>query len=75
MSVKVLKERCWRFEIERVEGHIMAAYVPLCWDIPPKYKIANAIGKLTGKAAILIHPNYARTRNASGFSSGAATFV
>jgi hypothetical protein len=44
MPVKVLKSTCRRFEIELVEGHIMA-HLPLCWDSPPKYTIAS--GKVT----------------------------
>lgn len=64
---KILKELCRRFEIEVVEGHVMPAHVHMGLGIPPKYSVANAIGKLKGKSAILIHPKYGRKRNVMGF--------
>src|SRR5262245_3118716 len=39
----------------------------LCLSIPPKYSVANAVGRLKGKAAIRIHREYlGRTRNFTG---------
>ncbi len=64
---KTLKELCRRFEIELVEGHVMPDHVHMCLGIPPKYSVANAVGKLKGKSAIAIHQKFGRTRNVSGF--------
>ena len=64
---KILKELSRRFEIELVEGHVMADHVHMCLGIPPKYSVAHAIGKLKGKSAIHIHRKYGRTRNVMGF--------
>jgi putative transposase len=64
---QILKELCRRFEIELVEGHVMPDHVHMCISIPPKYSVANALGKLTGKSAILINQKYGRRKNVMGF--------
>ena len=63
----ILKELCRRFELELVEGHVMPDHVHMCLGIPPKYSVANAIGKLKGKSAILVQQKYGRGRNVMGF--------
>jgi putative transposase len=65
---QILKDLCRRFEIELVEGHVMPDHVHMCLGIPPKYSVANAVGKLKGKSAIAIHQKYGRTRNVMGFN-------
>ena len=61
---KILRELCHQMGIELVEGHAMPDHVHLCLSIPPKYSVANAVGRLKGKAAIRIHREYlGRTRN------------
>ena len=64
---QILKELCRRFEIELVEGHVMPDHVYMCISIPPKYSVANALGKLKGKSAILINQKYGRRKNVMGF--------
>jgi putative transposase len=64
---QILKELCRRFEIELVEGHVMPDHVHMCISIPPKYSVANALGKLKGKSAILINQKYGRRKNVMGF--------
>ncbi len=63
---EIFKELCRRFGIELVEGHVMADHVHMCLGIPPKYSVANTLGKLKGKAAIMIHQKYSRKRNFVG---------
>ncbi len=63
---EIFKELCRRFGIELVEGHVMADHVYMCLGIPPKYSVANTLGKLKGKAAIMIHQKYGRQRNFVG---------
>jgi REP-associated tyrosine transposase len=46
---------CERFEVEWVEGQVMPDQVHRCLGIPPKYRVANTIGKLNGKSAIMTH--------------------
>lgn len=63
---EIFKELCRRFGIELVEGHVMVDHVHMCLSIPPKYSVANTVGKLKGKAAIMIHQKYGRQRNFVG---------
>ena len=62
----ILKELCRRFGLDLVEGHVMADHVHMCLAIPPKFSVANTVGKLKGKAAIMIHQKYGRKRNFVG---------
>ncbi len=64
---QILKELCRRFSIELVEGHVMPDHVHMCLSVPPKYSVANAVGKLKGKSAILINQKYGRRKNVVGF--------
>ena len=63
---EIFKELCRRFGIELEEGHVMADHVHMCLGIAPKYSVANTVGKLKGKAAIMIHQKYGRQRNFVG---------
>jgi putative transposase len=36
--------------------------------IPPKYSVANTIGKLKGESVIMIHQRYGRKRNFVGLN-------
>jgi len=46
----------------------MTDHVHMCLGIPPKYAVAEAIGKLKGKSAILIHKRYlGRGKNLAGY--------
>ena len=65
---EIFKELCQRFGIELVEGHVMADHVHMCLSVPPKYSVANTVGKLKGKAAILIHQKFGRKRNFVGLN-------
>ena len=65
---KILRELCEQAGVELVEGHAMPDHVHLCLSIPPKYSVANTVGRLKGKSAILIHRRYlGRQRNFTGF--------
>jgi putative transposase len=63
----ILKSLCAQYGLEPVEGHAMPDHVHMCLSIPPKYSVANAIGRLKGKSAIRIHREYmGRKRNFTG---------
>jgi len=64
----ILKDLCRRFGIDLVEGHVMPDHIHMCLGIPPKYCVANTIGKLKGKSAIMIHQRYGRKRNFVGLN-------
>ena len=61
---KILRELCEQFGMELVEGHAMGDHVHLCLSIPPKFSVANAVGRLKGKSAIKIHREYIRSQEA-----------
>jgi putative transposase len=65
---EMFRTLCGRFEVELVEGHVMPDHVHMCLGIPPKYSVANTIGKLKGKSAIMIHQRYGRKRNFVGLN-------
>jgi len=54
----ILKDLCKQFGVELIEGHAMPDHVHLCLSIPPKYSIANTVGRLKGKSAVRIHREY-----------------
>jgi putative transposase len=64
----MFRELCRRFEIELVEGHVMADHVHMCLSVPPKFSIAHTVGKLKGKSAIMIHQKYGRKKNFVGLN-------
>ena len=65
---KIIRGLCEQNGIEVLEGHAMADHVHLCLSIPPKYSVANTVGRVKGKSAIRIHRDYlGRRRNFTGF--------
>ncbi len=65
---KILRELCEQQGVELVEGHAMPDHVHMCLSIPPKFSVANTIGRLKGKSAIHIHRRYlGKQRNFRGF--------
>ena len=65
---EIFKALCRRFGMELVAGHVMADHVHMCLSVPPKYSVANTVGKLKGKAAIMIHQKFGRKRNFVGLN-------
>ena len=63
---EILRQLCVRFGIELVEGHVMSDHVHMCLSVPPKYSVANTLGKLKGKSTIMLHQKYGRKRNFIG---------
>ena len=46
----------------------MSDHVHMCVSIPPKFSVANTVGRLKGKSAIQIHRRYlGKQRNFTGF--------
>lgn len=62
----ILKDLCKRYDVELIEGHVMKDHVHMLLSIPPKFSIANIIGKLKGKSTILINQKYVKQRNFRG---------
>ena len=65
---KVFRDLCRQFGIDLVEDHAMTDHVHMCLGIAPQYAVAEAIGRLKGKSAILIHKRYlGRGKNLAGY--------
>lgn len=62
----ILKELCKRYGVELIEGHVMTDHVHMLLSIPPKFSVANIVGKLKGKSTILINQKYVKQRNFKG---------
>jgi putative transposase len=64
---KIIRKLCGQIGVELVEGHAMPDHVHLVLSIPPKFSVAQVVGKLKGKSAILIHNEIVgRQRNFGG---------
>jgi len=54
--------------LELVEGHALPDHVHMCLSILPKFSVSNAVEKLKGKSAILIHRRFlGKTKNLTGY--------
>jgi putative transposase len=62
----ILQELCKRYAVELIEGHVMPDHVHMLLSIPPKFSVANIVGKLKGKSTILINQKYVKQRNFRG---------
>jgi len=58
-----LKKLCVWMRIEIIEGHVCKDHVHLCLAIPPKFSIAEIIGKLKGKVVIRMFTRYPYLRS------------
>lgn len=65
---EILRNLSKRFGIEIIEGHAMPDHIHLCLSIPPKYSVANTVGKLKGKSALIINQKFGRQKNMIGKS-------
>lgn len=64
----IFHELCRQFEIGLIEGHAQPDHIHMCLSIPPKYGVAQALGRLKGKSAILIHCRYlGKSKNLTGY--------
>lgn len=54
----IFHELCTQFGIGLVEGRALPDHIHMCLSIPPRYGVAQAVGRLKGKSAILIHRRY-----------------
>ncbi len=52
--VEIIKELCKYKGIDIIEGHAMPDHVHLLITIPPKYSVAQIMGYLKGKSAMMI---------------------
>ncbi|MGE3536608.1 MAG: IS200/IS605 family transposase [Candidatus Tectimicrobiota bacterium] len=64
---RIIRALCQPQGVAWVEGHAMPEHMPLGLRMPPKLRVANPVGWLTGKSAIRIHRAcVGRERNVTG---------
>ncbi|MCH7921208.1 MAG: IS200/IS605 family transposase [Planctomycetes bacterium] len=64
----LLRRLCQQRGIELLEGHAMSDHIHMCLSVPPKFSIAQTIGYLKGKSAVLIHRQLLNERRLTGLS-------
>ena len=65
---KILRHQCEQHGVELLEGHAMPDHIHMVLSIPPKFSVANTVGRVKGKSAIQIHRQYlGKQRNFTGF--------
>ena len=52
---EVIREVCRQRGIGLIEGRLMPDHIHMCVSIPPKHRVAFAIGFIKGKSAVRIH--------------------
>ena len=60
--VEIIKELCKYKGIDIIEGHAMPDHVHLLISIPPKYSVAQIMGYLKGKSAMMIFDRHANLK-------------
>ena len=58
----IIKDLCKYNGVEIIEGHLMPDHVHLLLAIPPKYSVANTMGYIKGKSALMIFDRHANLK-------------
>lgn len=59
---KILRRLCEMKEIEIIEAELCPDHVHMLVSIPPKYSVAQVVGYLKGKSALMIFDRYANLK-------------
>lgn len=59
---EILTQLCKYKGVEIIEGHLMPDYVHMLANIPPKYSVAQFVGYLKGKSALMIFDRHANLK-------------
>jgi putative transposase len=54
----ILKELAKRFDVEVIKWNVWPDHIHMIMRIAPKYSVADIMGKLKGKSAILVHNRF-----------------
>ena len=60
--VNIIKDLCKYKGVEIIEGHAMPDHIHLLLSIPPKYSVAQIMGYLKGKSAMMIFDRHANLK-------------
>jgi putative transposase len=52
--------------IEIVEGRVCVDHIHICMRIPPKYAVADIMGYIKGKSALVLHDRHPEWRSRTG---------
>ena len=58
----ILKELSKRFDVEIIQGNVWKDHVHMIMRIAPKYAVADIIGKLKWKSAIIVHNKFGKKK-------------
>ena len=58
----ILKDLCKYKGVEIIEGHLMPDHIHMLVSIPPKISVANFMGYLKGKSALMIFERHANLK-------------
>ena len=59
---KILRELCYRKEVEIIEAHAMPDHIHMLVSIPPNEKVSSFMGYLKGKSTMIIFERYAHMK-------------
>ena len=59
---EILTQLCKYKGVEIIEGHLMPDYVHMLANIQPKYSVAQFVGYLKGKSALMIFDRHANLK-------------
>lgn len=59
---QILRKLCEYKGIKIIEGKACVDHIHMCVSIPPKYSVANIVGYVKGKSAMIIFEKYSRLR-------------
>ena len=59
---EMIRNLCKYKGIEIIEGHMMPDHVHLLLSIPPKYSVAQIVGYIKGKSALMIFDKHANLK-------------
>ena len=55
---KILRELCYRKEVEIIEAHAMPDHIHMLVSIPPNEKVSSFMGYLKGKSSLMIYERW-----------------
>ena len=58
----IIKDLCKYKGVEIIEGHLMPDHIHYMLAIPPKYSVANTMGYIKGKSALMIFDRHANLK-------------
>ena len=64
----ILRKLCEYKHLEILEAHACIDHIHMCIKIPPKYSVAQIMGYLKGKSALMIFEQFSNLKR-SGFTS------